>query len=182
MILQFSDNDVRDNLNNKVTIVESDKFAFQESKSTVNWLKKYLSHSIIQKSQFYNLFRDSVYRIFEQGIVAQETQGVQAGQAVADGISANQEFYTGLFKLFVDDLNSKGIKILMISVDGHLERLPYINNMVMELQRNNILRYVEVRDWLDDEIDYRSPEGHAWGDKAHEIIGEQLSRIVKRIN
>jgi hypothetical protein len=60
VIVQFCNNDPRDNYRNRVTIVEDGKFVFRSSTFGLNFLKRFLSDSKIQKSQLYNLIRDPV--------------------------------------------------------------------------------------------------------------------------
>ena len=64
VLLQFCNNDPRDNFKNRVVSVENGEFKFHNSSTFINRIKKYLSGSAIQKSQIYNLFRNDLYQIF----------------------------------------------------------------------------------------------------------------------
>ena len=178
VVLQFATNDPTDNFNNRVTTVEDGKFRFRNSNSTINWLKKYLSHSIIQNSQLYNLFRDTLYRYFKANII--EREKLTFGEAYSGESPPEETFYNDLLEMFADDLNKKGVSLLMIAVNGQLDRFPYIKEKVNNLDRRGVLQYYEVKEWFKDITNYGSPEGHAWGKKAHHIVGAKLAQIIKR--
>lgn len=39
----------------------------------------------------------------------------------------------------------------------------------------------EVMDWLKEEKQYSSPQGHLWAKRAHWIIGHNLVRILREL-
>jgi hypothetical protein len=179
VILQFCNNDPRDNFTNKVVFIENGEFQFQNSNNSINWVKKYFSDSIIQKSQIYNLIRDYLYRIFTNTQIEKEAKSYKEHYEIDDKYLAEEQFYNELLELFVKDLNQKGIKVIMISVDNELDVYPNIKAKVSELNSNKLIDYLEVMSWLRDVSDYGTPEGHAWGEKAHKIIGKNLAETIR---
>ena len=92
VILQFFHNDPVDNLNNQVTVIENGRFEFKNSNSNTNWLKKYLSHSIIQKSQFYNLLRTGAISLFK-GKMDEAQKEEFAEKHKISGIPPEEKYY-----------------------------------------------------------------------------------------
>jgi hypothetical protein len=177
VVLQFCINDLSDDFNNQVTIIEDNRFKFVDSNSSINWIKKYLSDSLIQKSQIYNLFRDSIYLYFARKHIEAASRRA-ARDAKSDKIPVREQFYNDLLDLFARDLAQKGVRLIMIAVNGQLDKAPNVKSKVFELQAEGLLEYVEVVDLLAGVENYGSPEGHLWGKKAHRILGEKLSEIV----
>ncbi|MBN2565151.1 MAG: SGNH/GDSL hydrolase family protein, partial [Candidatus Eisenbacteria bacterium] len=130
VVLQFCDNDPRDNFKNRVTVIEDGRFRFRDSKFRLNFIKRFLSDSILQKSQLYNLVRDPIYLIFARRTLAEEIR--QAGAGDSGEVPADQRLYNELVELFARDLSKRGISLHMISVDGQMEALPYIDAKVRE--------------------------------------------------
>ena len=178
VILQFSSNDPRDNLNCPVTAVSGGQFTFHDSHEVIFSIKKYLSRSLIQKSQIYNLFRDRIYRLAESRVVEKERASLDANQEPGS-VSAEERVYIELLGRFAEDLRTRGVALVLLSVNGQLEGFPHIASAVRQLQEQGMLRYVDAADWLRDENNYSSPEGHLWGAKAHRIIGEHLEVLVR---
>lgn len=180
IILMYCSNDPEDNLKNKVTIIDNGRFKFQNSNNTINWIKKYLSHSIIQKSQLYNFIRDRLYYFFEERIVNKEIKKSTINPNIKDKIPYKQKFYNNLLELFSNDLKEKGIDFIMISVPNQLNRFEDIKNKVTELNSQGIINYIETTSWfenLPDNLSLHSPEGHP-GKDWHYIIGKNLSEII----
>jgi len=183
VVLQFTSNDPRDNLANRVTTVEEGRFVFHDSVSGVNWIKKYLSKSLIQKSQLYNLFRNSAYRFFEARTIERERIDLE-GETPATrdpSIPPTERFHVELLEAFAGDLAQRGTPLILISVNGHLEEFPFIWERVQQLDAQEKLLYVEVADWFGAMTDYSSQEGHLWGTKAHELIGNRLAEVVQGV-
>ena len=67
----------------------------------------------------------------------------------------------------------------MIAVNGELEQFPHVRAMVQQLDDAEMLRYVEVADWLEGVTDCQSPEGHEWGTEALRNIGTILAELVR---
>ncbi|MFC1805165.1 SGNH/GDSL hydrolase family protein [Candidatus Omnitrophota bacterium] len=180
VILQFHPNDPEENLENKVTAIENKKFKFQDSGNTFNLIKKYLSRSIIQKSQIYNLFRESGFRFFERRAMVRSDPSRQTGGGSEEGIYPGDDFYNELLELFAKDLRRHGSELIMISTNGGLEQFPKIKAKVSSLSSRGFLAYYDVRPWLKDVSGKRAPDGHLWGKEAHYILGERLSEIIRR--
>lgn len=178
VILQFSINDIEDNFNNKVTIIENDKFKFVDSKSSINWIKKYLSKSFIQKIQMYNLLRNAVYIYFSERHIGNEIKKYQDNNS--NEFIFMQDFYIDLLDLFIKDLNKKDITILMISIENHLDQAEKIKKHIFDLDKRGLLQYIEVKNWLKNMSNYSSPEGHEWGKDAHYVVGTKLSEVIRR--
>jgi len=138
-----------------------------------------LSNSLIQKSQIYNLFRDGLYRIFEKKIIKKDLALYNTKDSAADKVLPEEQFYNDLLEIFVADLNQKGVKVIMISVDNQLDSYPGIKAKVSELNSQKLIDYVEVMSWLKNVENYNTPEGHRWGKKAHNIIGGKMAETIK---
>jgi len=176
VILQHTHNDLKDNYTNKVTLVENGAFTFQDSNMGINKIKKYLSNSFLQKSQFYNFFRYHIYNVLEKRIVDEEmSKKVNAG---GNQHLEQEKFYAKLLNHFTRDLHNKGIKVIMIAVNGHLDNSLYLKKVVTELDDKNQMDYLEIKPWFQNVENFGSPEGHVWGKKGHKIIGEGLSRYI----
>ena len=175
VVLQYCNNDLKDNFSNKVTIIENNQFKFIDSDLSINWVKKYMSKSFIQKSQIYNLFRNNLYKFFERKAVAAHLNKFEKQN---NEIPTEEKFYGDLLTLFVNDLHKQGIEVIMISVNKHLERSKHVNKIVDELNDNNYLNYVNVTPWFENIDDFGSPEGHIWGEIGHRILGENLAKVI----
>lgn len=188
VILQFCANDPDDNFANRVTKVSDGEFVYVDSEYSFNVLKKYLSKSIIQKSQLYNYFRGHAARAAQEWFV--DKRQTQAGDKVAvadsetraapEAVPAPEAVYIELLETFSADLQKRDIPLIVISVDNQLTRFAHIDVAVQRLNDSGMLTYLEVLDWLADIGDYRSPEGHVWGSPAHAVIGNELARYVDR--
>lgn len=179
VILQFCANDPQDNFFNKVTVIENGRFVFKNTNNKAGWTKKYLSRSIIQKSELYNLFREGLYGLFKnRTIVDAGINPMVTDVKESKSQKPAEEFYISLLDLFAGDLSQRGIDLFMIAVNGHLGLFPRIKQKVEELDQNKCLKYVEVMPWFENTTDYGSPEGHGWGKKAHAIIGDSLAEII----
>jgi len=178
VILQFCANDPRDNFKNKVTSIEQGRFIFQNSNNTLNRVKKYLSKSIIQKSQIYNLVKASMYHFFAERIAAEAIADFKKNSNLDEIISPEEKLYNDLLELFAKDLNQNGVKLIMIAVNGQLNNFKYIKEKAANLNSNSLINYIEVIHWFENVTDYGSPEGHCWGKKAHYILGINFSDII----
>lgn len=177
VILQYSENDLRDNLNNRVTIINEGKFEFTDSDSGINWIKKYLSHSFIQKSQSYNLLRDSVYTLFAQRHIHNTEEKLVVESGVAR-VSIREQFYSDLLSLFVNDLSRDAIQVLMISEMP--KRPELVNRTIQELETTGTFEFVDIEPVLAGIGDFSSPEGHRWGKSAHNAIGNRLADLLQK--
>ncbi|MDN5205405.1 SGNH/GDSL hydrolase family protein [Fulvivirgaceae bacterium BMA10] len=181
VVLQFCSNDLKDNFKNRVTLIENGKFKFVNSNNSSNSLKKYVAGSIIQKSQIYNLLRNSIYRMVDQREVEKELKKMSDQQKDNKAAMTYENLHGELLELFAKDLNEKGIRLMMISVNNHLEeQTTLLKSKVDELESKNYMEYHNVEPWFKDVNDFGSPEGHIWGKKGHEIIGKNLATLIKQ--
>ncbi len=175
VVIQYCNNDLKDNFSNKVTVIVNNQLEFVDSELSINWVKKYLSNSFIQKSQIYNLFRNNVYKFFEKQAVAEQLNQAEKQNS---GVSKEEEFYGKLLQIFTRELHEQGIKVILISVNEHLERSDHLQKVVHELSEKKYLNYVNVNPWFKNVDNFQSPEGHIWGKKGHKILGENLARFI----
>ncbi len=174
VVIQFASNDPEDNLNYRVTRIENGKFVFENSNNSLNWLKKYLSTSIVQRSQLYNYFRERMYALMKDRHVDEVTQVIEAG--FDGGPRPEEVFHNQLLELFARDLKERGIVLIMIAVNDALTNFPSIRRKVNELDSVGLLHYLEVKDWM--KTDWLSVEGRHWNARAHAVIGRELARFV----
>ncbi len=181
VVLQFCANDPSDNLANRVTVVENGEFKFIDSANSLNVVKKYLSRSFVQRTQLYNFFRTRASRVLLERLTQHEAAKLDAkapDSANAGAVPGIERTYIELLEPFAAKLHAQGKQLWVIAVDHQLEQFPHINQAVHDLDARGELRYIEVLDWLKGAEPYASPEGHMWGAKAHEVIGNHLSGEV----
>lgn len=180
VVLQFCANDPEDNFVYRVTGIDDGEFVFQDSRHGLNWIKKYLSKSFVQRSQLYNFFRQRAYRMLEQRLVKKQVSQFMETDNEPGGLSSQELFYRDLLALFAAKLEELKLPLIMISVDRQLDEYPSIKEKVLELDAAGGFWYLEVTEWLEGMEDYQSVEGHVWGKKAHEVIGKQLGDYINR--
>ena len=182
VLLQYCWNDPEDNLNHSVTVVEDGEFRFQTSKNTTNWVKKYVSGSLIQKSQLYNFYRGRVYEWFQNRLVRKRMVELQQkGEPAAGGASAHERYYVELFELFAAKLHADGVRLIVISVENQLHNFPYIAESILELHESDRLQYVDLDLLFKDAgrgDNFYSLEGH-WGPRAHRLIAQELATVIR---
>lgn len=184
VVLQFCSNDPDDNLANRVTRLDDGEFVFVSSENSLNWIKKYLSRSFVQRTQLYNFMRTRASRaVLARMARNEETQLVSAETArpAGHGPTAKERVYIDLLEAFARRLHADGRVLLLIAVDGQLEQFPGIERAVRDFDARGLLRYLEARDWLAGLAPYHSPEGHVWGTPAHAAVGEGLAGVVRTI-
>jgi len=182
VLLQFCDNDPSDNFRNRVTEVEGGAFKFRRTNNRLAGIKKYLSYSIVQKSQLYNFFRNLLYQSASKEEVAREQRTLGAdGVKGGDGwVSGQEKYYNELLDCFARDLRERGIRFQMISINGELNGFPLIMQKVRELNAEGLCEYVDVVPWFSGVTNYGTPEGnHLWGEKAHGIVGTNLAAVIR---
>ena len=176
VVLQFCANDPADNLLNPVTVIEDGRLVFKASPSRLESLKRYLSHSLLQKSQIYNLVRDVGYGLWRgREVQAQMRAGATAATLTTP---ADEAMHMRLLELFAADLQRRGIRLVMFAVDGQLERFPALRHRVAQLHERGLLQYVELMDWFAGGVIETSPEGH-WAASAHQVVAAHLARIIE---
>jgi hypothetical protein len=180
VVLQFCANDPSDNMLNRVTELDHGRFVFKETNNTAAWVKKYLSHSVLQKSQLYNFFRSRVFEATSKRKLVDARidlrRNSENGLVAAE--SPEQAFYNELLGAFARDLTKRRVRLIMISVSGQLEEFPAIVRTVNALQTEGALEYVDIVPWFAGMTNYGSPEGHSWGAKAHALLGNRLASVV----
>ncbi|HEU4365823.1 MAG TPA: SGNH/GDSL hydrolase family protein [Candidatus Krumholzibacteria bacterium] len=184
VVLQFCSNDPDDNLANRVTRLEDGAFTFVSSENSLNWIKKYLSRSFVQRTQLYNFLRTRASRAVLARMARREEAQLVAAAPVSGGEggpTAKERVHNHLLEAFAERLHADGRVLILISVDGQLGQFPGIERAVHDLDARGLLRYAEARDWLAGLAPYQSPEGHVWGTSAHAAIGEGLAVVVRDI-
>lgn len=184
VVLQYCSNDPEDNLNHRVTTVENGEFVFHSSSTSTSWAKKYLSGSIIQKSQLYNFYRGRIYEWFQNRHVQQVAADLgETAEPVRTGeVTARERFYCELLDRFAVELERDGVHLIMISVEKQLDNLPGVESCVMAEQDAGRLEYVDldaVFDGVDRGDGFYSPEGH-WGPRAHRLVAQALAPAIER--
>jgi GDSL-like Lipase/Acylhydrolase family len=177
VVVQFSDNDPDDNLFYEVTVIQDGRFVFQADQSLGTFLqsiKNSLSASMIQRSQLYNFLRNAAYETLRKRHVEQELRADEDSRG-------KEEFHNELLDLLVRDLDARGIDVVFFGVTGHLGRFPHIAAKVQALSDEGLLSYLPSEPWFEGVTDYATPEGHAWGAKAHRIVAENVAPAVKAI-
>lgn len=180
VVLQFCSNDPEDNFDNMVTTLDGGEFRFLDRAGGINWLKKYLSDSRIQQSQLYNFFRSRGYLLIQTLLRKRAEADYEEEQAPA-GPAPVEDFYNALLEKFAGELGKSDVALIVISVNGQLDRYPAIKERVFELNRRGTLHYVDVVPWFKGVENYDSPEGHLWGAKAHRVIAENLAVEIRTL-
>jgi hypothetical protein len=124
----------------------------------------------------------NLYPLLEQRWIQAKARNIASEDAPKEKIPVAEKYYIELLELFARDLNSNDKKLIMISLNGNLDGCPHIRHKVMELDAAGLLTYLEVTHWLDGRTGYQAPDGHIWGSKAHEVIGEKLAEAVKGLD
>jgi hypothetical protein len=178
VILQFCENDLEDNLNNRVALTEDGSIRFVDSNSSINWTKQYLSRSALQKSQLYNLVRERLYEFARRRIIRREEALNSAAAPFPLEVPFQERVYSDLLTAFSRMTHQDGVRLIMISVNGQLEKFTHIRKTVCRLQNEGSLEYLDVRPWFAGVTDYQSPEGHIWGSLGHQIMAEHLFQAI----
>jgi hypothetical protein len=177
VLIQFCDNDPDDNLYYRVTGIEDGRFVFSNDPSlgtSLSTVKNALSNSIIQKSQLYNFLRNAAYETLRE-------RHVDHALHTRDQRSGREEFYNQLLDALVRDLDRRGVSVVFLAVTDHLARFPEIAAKVRTLSDEGLLSYLPSEPWFEGVTDYATPEGHAWGAKAHRIVAEHLAPPLKTL-
>jgi len=193
VILQFCKNDVADNMLTPLVKWNGEKGRFELRKveqKRVNRFRRIIAFSkpvyrlLTGHSQVYNFVRDRLYYIVAKRDRSENFQQVEAGEKgpsagdEASTASAGEKYYIELLDHFAQLLAESNVKLIMISVQGHLDLFPAIKAEVERLEKAGRLTYLETRDWFELDKSCISPEGHHWGAKAHKEIAEHLAEYI----
>jgi hypothetical protein len=177
VLLQFSANDPDDNLFYRVTRVEDGRFVFQADRSlgtVLRSVKSWLSGSMIQRSQLYNLVRNVAYETLR-------ARQVERALASDGDHRDRQALYNELLDALVSDLAGRGIVVVFVGVNGHLAQFPAIAAKVQALSAAGLLTYLPSEPWFASARDFATPEGHEWGAKAHRIVAGHLAPALQTV-
>jgi len=175
VVLQFCSNDPLDIAIHPVTRWENGTFTFHPVRSGGKRFAKYLSNSPLQRSQLYNFVRNQIWLLARDSAAKATDQATSPNPERDD---AMESAYVALLVPFAEALRRDGIELIFVSVENALDGYPKIEATVESLNRSNQLHRLRVETWLSDLVDYASPEGHAWGPRAHARIGEGIGRWI----
>lgn len=177
VILQFSPNDPRDNLSNKVSTVVNGRFVFHNVAKSKNPFVRILSKSsLVQHSQLYSFCRGTLVIYMRRRGAKTSIAATANPSSDQSRISPEESFYNELLETFAQDLHKRGIHFLMIAEE--IDKYPGIQRKVSELVSRDLLDYFDPTEWFGDTEGIISPEGH-WGWKGHRIIGENVARVIR---
>jgi hypothetical protein len=168
VILQFHMNDVDDNVFEKVTTVQDGRFVFHRDQSVAGPLraiKDWLSGSFIQHSAAYNLARNAGYRFWHRQAVQYESPEAR---------TRKESFYNELLGAFAEDLQRRGISLVIFDVPRHFLKWPGVQAHVLALEARGLLKVLDSHAWFNGVRDYGTPEGHPWGALGHRVVAEHL--------
>jgi hypothetical protein len=169
VVLQFHMNDPDDNVYEKVTTLEHGRFRFHTDSSVTGPLravKNWLSDSVLQHSAAYNLVRNTAYHAWYRHVVRFETPEAR---------QRKEAFYNELISAFAEDLQQRGIRLVMFDVANHFAKWPGVQSHLQALEQRGLVRVLETKGWFEGLRDYATPEGHPWGPLGHRIIAEHLA-------
>ena len=176
VVLQFTGNDPSDSLLYNVTRVDGGRLLFQdrEDSSAISLVKRWLSESPVQRSHLYALARGHLYYLFRGREIAATTGATGAAPAA----QPEQQLHIDLLEAFADDLATRGIRLLLISVDHHLAEFPLIEAHMRNLQARGLATFIDVDALFKRAPHDLSPEGH-WGPVAHRSIAAALAAEIQ---
>jgi hypothetical protein len=170
VILQFHMNDLDDNVFERVTTVERGHFVFHRDRSVAGPLraiKDWLSGSVLQYSAVYNLARNAAYDVWYHRVVDYES---------AEARARKEAFYNELLTAFAEDLQRRGIALVMFDVPRHFAKWPAVQAHVRALGEKKLLTVLDSSAWFKGLRDYGTPEGHPWGPLGHRVVAEHLAQ------
>lgn len=184
VVLQFTGNDPNDNLLYKVTDVDAGRFVFIDRDQTqvISIVKRFLSDSFVQRSQLYALARDQLYYLMRMREIA--ASRADPGKPPLDAGSAviqEQQFHNKLLDSFARDLSSRGIRLLLISVDHHLTEFPLIREKIQQLHAQGLATFVDIDVLFKTAPNDLSPEGH-WGPLSHRSVADALASEILKVH
>lgn len=181
VILQFFENDPDELLKDQVTQVENGKLVFRDTDNRMQWIKKWMSKSWLQKSQLYNFVRQSIY-LFMNKRKIEKLKKELSEQGVETEGNIGETKYCELLVPFARDLKASGIRFAMIAVNHSLDNYPKTKECINGLEAEGSLEFIDVLPWFDGMKNFASPEGHYWGTQAHKIVGENLAEKIETLD
>jgi hypothetical protein len=175
VIIQYTGNDLWENVANPVTRVESGGFVFEDSRRHFGWLKDRLGRSILQHSQLYNLLRESAFVL----VTGLEVGGNRDREEETSGDSDLEQNYLALLEPFVAQLRADGVRVLYLPVNDELNGHPILTAGLERLDREDAIELLPTESWFEGMSDFGSPEGHIWGPVAHRLIASELAKRIR---
>ncbi len=180
VILQFFENDPDELLKDQVTSFENGRFVFRDTDNRMQWIKKWMSESFFQKSQLYNLIRQSAYLYLNKRKIESLKKREASGGVVSSSDIA-QKKYCDLLIPFAKELKIAGIPLIIVAVNDSLKANPVVERCIQSLREEGALEYADVLPWFEGMANFASPEGHYWGAQAHRIVGENLAEKIQQV-
>lgn len=181
VVLQFTGNDPSDNQLYNVTRLEGGRLLFQDrdEDTAISFVKRWLSESPLQRSHLYALARGHLYYLFRgREVAATAAAGAAAGAASAPASQAEQQLHNDLLEAFARDLSARGVRLLLIAVDGHLALFPQIQARMRDLDTRGLARFIDVDALFRQAPHDVSPEGH-WGPASHRSVAAALVDAIR---
>ncbi|MFC2156789.1 SGNH/GDSL hydrolase family protein [Acidobacteriota bacterium] len=206
VILQFCANDISNNLEYPFVRVEDNKFVFTvRSQLALKGLNKYLANSIFQQSHLFRYVTGKLWKLYRRNVnkklaedavseaqseSKEDSSSSPIGQSSEGTLSTVEEnikpvpgenYYIELLNHFINDLSSRGVHLILISVQHQIEEFLSVINFVEEINSTNpYFHYLRTQDWFEYTKEYRSPEGH-WGVKANAVLGLRLGEYIQSL-
>jgi hypothetical protein len=183
VVLQFSANDPLDNLAYPVARIVDGRFVFEDdNRLKLKRLNKWLGRSPLQRLHVYNFMKQRLWRLYDaaqRSRLAVETNPARQGREIPFA----EENHLKLLELFVASVTKAGTHVLFLPVGESLRRFAFIGDGVYEIaKKNDLFHVLDTAGWFAGVEDYSSPEGHAWGQKAHAIIGRNLAAFISGLD
>lgn len=176
VVLQFSGNDPRDGLYTPIATVGPEGFRFRDDANSAHAIKRYLSRSWIQKSQFYNFIRQWIFTVARRASVA--SPGDNRNSESPGGTMPGEEQYLRLFRALVQRLEADGVPLVMVTATRDFGPYAHIRELVQESSDSGRIRFVDHLVHIGPDDLFRSPEGH-WGVEANRIQARLVAREIQ---
>lgn len=177
VVLQFCGNDPKDGLYTPIATVGPAGFEFHDDSNAAHTIKRCLSRSWIQKSQFYNFMRQWIFTVWRDAAVA-NPRVVSSGDGV-HALLPGEEKYLTLLRAFVDRLETDGVPLIVVSATRDFGPYSRIRELVRALDDAGRIRFVDHLRDVSPGPSLRSPEGH-WGPEANRILARQVAEPLRR--
>lgn len=186
VLIQFSENDVDDNVLKPVIKIENDQlipvdldYRSRFRQACPEWL-----FALISKTQIYSFYRRHAYRVLRKKRMESSSQKHtserkdRTSASQPSGPSDKELLYLNLLKAFSSHLQNKQIPLVYFGINNSLETFPWLKNQIQALHDNHILHFVDTTPWFKDVSNYSTPEGHRWGKKGHKIAAMGLKQRI----